>query len=160
MKFSTTFSVSVSNRESAPGYASSRNVSLNKKHFSRMRTVGCMPPLSRMSPCHACSHHAFPLPCPPPAMHAPCHTCPPCHAPPAMHTHLPCTPPGQNDRRLWKHYLSATTVYLYLLLSVFTANTEHVSLVIEWNKPGALSVASGAPVYQNNLADKTISTCR
>ena len=87
-------------------------------HSSRMRTVHCSGCLS----CHAC-----PLPCMPPAMHAPCHACPlPC-MPPAMHTHpspLSCTPPsphmpcpthpaclpGQNS---WhyacgKHYLSAT----------------------------------------------------
>ena len=83
-----------------------------KMHSSRMHTDRC-------SGCLSC--HAHPLPhmpppchaCPPPAMHtalphrAPfamhtslCHTCPP----------LPCTHHGQIERRLWKHYLSATTV--------------------------------------------------
>ena len=49
-----------------------------------------------------------------PATHAPCHPCPllPCtplshHAHPLCHA---CSHCGQNDRRLWKHYLSATTV--------------------------------------------------
>ena len=38
--------------------------------------------------------------------HTPCHTFPSNH-----HTHTPAmhAPRGQNDRRLWKHYLSATT---------------------------------------------------
>ena len=57
-------------------------------------------------PCHACPPATNALP----TMHAPCHT----------HTHaLPCIPPCHThpfplDRilgtRLWKHYLSATTV--------------------------------------------------
>ena len=84
-----------------------------------------------MPPCHTCPlfmhapYHTCPL-----AMHAPL----PCmtrhHTPPAMHDPLctpplpcmppllPCMPPfvthalpcGQNDRCLWKHDLSATTV--------------------------------------------------
>ena len=87
------------------------------------------PPDTHVPLCHTC----------PPATHAPCHTWPlPCMCPPlphmppspcmtpfAMHTPFathappsPCTPPlstcmrpcGQNDRGLWKHYLSATTV--------------------------------------------------
>ena len=63
--------------------------------------------LSCMTPCHACPpathicHHTCPPPCKPPAMYTPnCHTCP-------SATHAPH---GQNDRGLWKHYLSATTV--------------------------------------------------
>ena len=79
-----------------------------------------------MHPCHACT----------PAMHTPCHACPPLpcihpfdrhtllhhtcplfimhaplhhtYSPPHFATHTPHC--GQNDRRLWKHYLSATTV--------------------------------------------------
>ena len=55
-----------------------------------------MPPTMH-APCHA-----HPLPhMPPPTMHDPCHACPP-----ALLTPLPCE---QNDRRLWKHNLSATT---------------------------------------------------
>ena len=62
----------------------------------------CMPPYhacptAMHAPCHACP----PLPCRPPTMHDPCHTCtPPCMSPSC----------GQNDRRLWKYNLSATTV--------------------------------------------------
>ena len=93
---------------------------------------------SAIPPCHTCPCHVCPPPSPathayrchacPSAMDAPRHVCP-CHAcphpamhvPTAMHTPatnapLPCMPPrharpyGQNDRRLWKRYLSATTV--------------------------------------------------
>ena len=42
-----------------------------------------------------------------PAIHAPCHACPPAtHTPPP-----PCTTPcEQKDRRLWKYYLAATSL--------------------------------------------------
>ena len=47
------------------------------------------PPATHTPPCHTC-----PLPCMPPAMHAPRHICPTCHAcPPATHATLPCMPP-------------------------------------------------------------------
>ena len=71
-------------------------------------------------------HHACPLPCTPTCHECPCQSCHPalhatlpCMSPamhtlptPTMHTcPLPCTPPrGQNNRHLWKHNLSATTV--------------------------------------------------
>ena len=55
------------------------------------------PPAMHAPSCHAHSSPCIPLF----TMHAPlCHACPP----------LPHMPPGQSDRRLWKHYLSATTV--------------------------------------------------
>ena len=57
-----------------------------RMHSSRMRTVHCSGRIS----CHA-RPHARPLPCMPPAMHAPCHAPLPC-PPPAMHTPLPCMP--------------------------------------------------------------------
>ena len=62
------------------------------------------------APCHACPLATYtPLPCMPPAMHAPLPCMPPCHA-----CALPCTLPcEQNDRGLWKHNLSATTVGNY-----------------------------------------------
>ena len=68
-------------------------------HSSRMRTIHCSGHLS----CYAC-----PLTTPPPPL--PC--MPPCHARPPP---LPCTSPATHvpmstDRRLWKHYFSATTV--------------------------------------------------
>ena len=98
---------------------------LNKKprmHSSRIHTVRCSGRLS----CHAHplamhtpSCHAHPPPAMhapaihAPTMHAPCHTHPPAmHAPHHAHP-LPCTPPPVDrifDTRLWKHYLSATTV--------------------------------------------------
>ena len=52
------------------------------------------------APCRAC-----PLPCMPLAIYAPCHAPPGTHAP--CHARPPCE---QNNRRLWKHSLSATTV--------------------------------------------------
>ena len=78
----------------------------------------CMPPTTM----HAPHHHACP-----PAMHTRCYTGPPppCmpplhhthppfamyHAPPlAMHAPSPPPPDRRNVTRLWKHYLSATTV--------------------------------------------------
>ena len=98
-----------------------------RMHSSRMRTVHCSGRLS----CHACPP---PMPHMSPAMHAPLpctpyfHACPPPHMPPPCmsltmhaphHTPIPCTPPTTHalppvdripDTRLWKHYLSATTV--------------------------------------------------
>ena len=91
------------------------------------RPLPCMPPL----PCTPSAMHAS-LPCTPPATHAPhppscmpstthttaMHT-PCCAWPPAMHAPcLTCSPrraplPSVDriiDTRLWKHYLSATTV--------------------------------------------------
>ena len=61
--------------------------------------VGCIPPPAiAVFSCHTCppATHA-PLPCIPPTMHAPHHTCPLpctplCHACP-----LPCTPPAMHD---------------------------------------------------------------
>ena len=101
----------------------------------------CMSPCHAHSPCHAQTPHAFP-----PAMHAPT-----THAP-AMHAPLPCTPPchahplamhtprGQNDRRLWKHNLSATTVadgktfYVFTqvkqVCSQFSAGCDRKNLVL------------------------------
>ena len=85
----------------------------------------CMPPLDHA---HLRAMHTSPLPHTHthPAMHTSlpcmslamrahhCHTCPPPlpHMPPlTMHAFLPrMSPCGQNDRRLWKHYLSPTTV--------------------------------------------------
>ena len=94
--------------------------------------LSCKPPC-HAHPCHACppAMHT-PQPQIPPAMHAattdallPC-TPPATHAPLPCMSPLPCMPtchaclnppassPGQKDRiletRLWKHYLSATTV--------------------------------------------------
>ena len=82
----------------------------------------CMPPPPCTPPCHAHLPPATHTPCHAnlPAMHAPCHVCPSLpHMPPplpymppfTMHAFLPGMPPcGQNDRRLWKHYLSTTAV--------------------------------------------------
>ena len=69
-----------------------------RMHSSRMCTAHSLtvshsifhpcPPPAMHAPCHACP----PATHVPPAMHTPCHTCPPCHAcphhawPPAMHT--------------------------------------------------------------------------
>ena len=79
--------------------------------------------------CQGCACHACPLPCMPPAIHAPCHTCPCLHAPtipPAIHAPtmhalchacpLPHMPPCHahshchacplwTGRCLWKHNL-------------------------------------------------------
>ena len=74
-------------------------------HSGRMRTIRCIGrlschacPLPHMPPCHAWPRYAHPF-----AMHAPLLPC----MPPFVTHALPC---GQNDRCLWKHYLSATTV--------------------------------------------------
>ena len=116
MHFSRMRTVRCSGRLSCHAYLS----------FTSMHT-----PMPHISPCHAC-----PLPHMPTAMHTSCHACPhhtcPCHTcplqcippppctpnNPAMHTschtrplssipltmHASC---GQNDRHLWKYYLSA-----------------------------------------------------
>ena len=102
-------------------------------------TAVAVSPATHASLCHACPCHVHPLPCMPPlpcmlplshmphfAMHTQLHhMCPPLfhthplathapftmHPPFAMYPPLPhMAPPGQNDRCLWKHYLSATTV--------------------------------------------------
>ena len=77
-----------------------------RMHSSRMHTVRCSGllschthPLVMHAPCHAC-----PLPSTSPAMH-PLPPLSPCTPPFAMHA-----PPPWTDRRLWKHYLSTTTV--------------------------------------------------
>ena len=68
-------------------------------------------PTTTHTPCHACSPathapHACPLPCMPPAMHAPCmHALPamhtPCHAHPLPHMPSPAThAPLRTDRHL------------------------------------------------------------
>ena len=66
--------------------------------------IGCVPSAAvTVSP----ATHAPPLPCMHPLSPR---KCPHCHACPPL---LPYSPPlrcGQNDRRLWKYYLSATTV--------------------------------------------------
>ena len=80
-------------------------------------------PTMHASPAMHTPYHACPLPHNPPAMHAPCHTSPlpcmppathaPCHTwPPALHSPHQASPPVDRilDRRLWKHYLSGTTV--------------------------------------------------
>ena len=60
-------------------------------HSSRMSTAHC-------NGCFSCQKCPHPLPCMPPVMHTPCHTCPLPHMPPTMHASchacpLPCTPP-------------------------------------------------------------------
>ena len=95
--------------------------------------------LSFMSPAtHATMSCTHPLPCTPPC-HVPCHTCTlPCmpsyntcphvtHAPPpAMHT----SPGRQNDRRLWKHYLSQLLLWMVIKPSLKTI--EKLPIVV-WN---------------------------
>ena len=102
-------------------------------HSSRIHTICCSGHLSCHTfppPCTPPTTHA-PLPCmfpllhTLPAIHTPCHTCPLHHAPPLPYTSPLChtcpppphmapftmhAPHGQNDRCLWNHYLSVTTV--------------------------------------------------
>ena len=87
-----------------------------------------MPPTIHAPTMHAPTTHA-PPPCIPPAIFAPCHPCPllcitlpchacplprmpPCHARPLCHTPpcRACPPCEQNDKCLWKHNFSATTI--------------------------------------------------
>ena len=64
----------------------------------------CMPTLPCTTPCHTCPPHACSPPCMPPFSHAHPHPLP-CMP---LSPHMP--PCGQNDRHLWKHYFSTTTV--------------------------------------------------
>ena len=72
----------------------------------------CIPPLPCMPLAMHVPHHTHPLPCMPPyRTHPVPHTHPTMHA--SCHTHpLPHMLPMDRilDTRLWKHYLSATTV--------------------------------------------------
>ena len=125
-----------------------------------MRTIR----LSGRLSCHACpmphipltmhmppAMHALPpcmlLPCMPPT-HAPCHTCPPSHMPPSpmpLATHAHPLVDRILDTRLWKHYLSATTVadgnnqHIYLKNN----NGQFYCLLgraeLRWNFPSLLS---------------------
>ena len=65
---------------------------MGKEHFSPLSKQINSSPLGVES--EVCYGMLTPPPCMPPAMHASCHA----------------HPPGQNDRHLWKHSLSATTV--------------------------------------------------
>ena len=57
-----------------------------------MRAMHALPAMHAPTT-HAPHHTHTPLPCTPPAMHAPCHTCPLTRIPPATHaTPQPCTP--------------------------------------------------------------------
>ena len=77
--------------------------SITRMQSSRMRTVRCSGRLTcqeRTPPqtTHPPSCHVHPLPCTPPAIHAPCHARPLPYMPPAMHTPchthpLTCMPP-------------------------------------------------------------------
>ena len=79
-----------------------------RMHSSRMRIARSLT-ISPYLVVFAPPHHAHPLPCTPPTMHAPpaihapyhahpschvcpCHACPLPHMPPAMHAPLPCMP--------------------------------------------------------------------
>ena len=79
-------------------FAVVKSFEYTRMHSCRMRTVRCSGHLS----CHTC-----PLPCTPPAMHAPHHAC------------LPCE---QNHRHLWKHNLAPTTLQM-----VKTCPASHVN---------------------------------
>ena len=83
-----------------------------RMHSSRMRSARSLT-VSRSiwvgGACHACPAATHtPLPCMPPATHAPHHACPPPHAPPTMHP--PCHANRMTDRCLWKYYLAATSL--------------------------------------------------
>ena len=88
------------------------NSLLTRIHSSRMHTAHCN---CRFS-CHACPpamhapHHACPLPCMPPAMHAlPCHAHPPPQTPPCHACPLPCMPPLPNmSPPPWTEFLTHT----------------------------------------------------
>ena len=81
-------------------------ISTTRMHSSRMRTVCYSGHLSYHARTRPLPHMPLAMHAPPamhaPTTHAPCHACPPATHVPPLDRIL--------DTRLWKHYLSATTV--------------------------------------------------
>ena len=98
----------------------------------------CMPPAMH-APCHA------PLPHMPPAMHAPCHT-----LPPTMHGPLPCKPPAMPPLphtppptthappptrcSQWTDGTHPTWMHSCLVLHLLSISTKLRHLVVKWTK--------------------------